>query len=158
MQHYSLIDSQRPLISTGAMKNRLPERLREIVQGQEARGGSQIELARKCGLSAARFNNYVQGTRTPDLDTLMRMAKALGSTPSHLLGFNEAGGQNIANVLIPLLELAGMDQALAEAISDTALEALKALAASPDEGDAPARSRMAAQLAWQLRGGPKPLQ
>lgn len=158
MQPNLLIDDPRRVILLGRMKNRLAERLRAIVLKNDAQGVNQAELARKCGLTPARFNNYVTDTRKPDLDTLMRMAKALETTPDYLLGFSESASHDVANVLIPLLELAGMESTRAEAVAETAQEALRALAASQDDGDAAARSRMAAQLAWQLRGGPKPLQ
>ena len=134
------------------MQNRVGERLEARIAALEI---SQAEAARRCGLSPARFNNYVKSTRTPDIDTLMSMAKAMETTTDYLLGFSSAEPPDVAAVLLRLLELAGMERAKAEAIAETAQEALKVLSALPDEGDAETRSRIAAQAAWQLTAGPK---
>jgi transcriptional regulator with XRE-family HTH domain len=48
---------------------------------------SNSEAARRAGLSERRYAHYVGGTREPDLATLVRIAEALGTTPSMLLGF-----------------------------------------------------------------------
>lgn len=137
------------------MRNRLGERVKALVS---ERGISQAEAARQCGLSPARFNNYVTGLRTPDPDTLIQIARGLGVTTDYLLGFNAAEPPNVSAVVLRLLELEGFDAGRAEAIAETVQEALKVLTAFPDEGDAATRSRLAAQAAWQLHGGSKPTQ
>jgi transcriptional regulator with XRE-family HTH domain len=48
---------------------------------------SNSEAARRIGLSERRYAHYVSGKREPDLATLMRIAEALETTPSALLGF-----------------------------------------------------------------------
>jgi transcriptional regulator with XRE-family HTH domain len=154
MQPLSLIDNQRGGRLVDAMKNRVGEQLRAIIA---ERGITQTEAARICGLSTPRFNNYLTGYRTPDLDTAIRMAGCLGVTTDYLLGVS-SGLPDIAQIVRRLLELEGMDAVRADVVADTAQEALRLLLALPDEGDAETRSRIAAQAAWQLRGGPKPLQ
>jgi transcriptional regulator with XRE-family HTH domain len=157
MQPLSLIDTRPSVRLLGAMKNRVGERLRAVLADLEAQGVNQAEVARKCGLSPSRLNNYLAGTRTPDLDTLMRIAGKLGVTTDYLLGVSSEM-PDIGQVVLRLLELEGLDEARAALIADTVQEALGLLLALPDEGDARTRSRIAAQAAWQLRGGPKPLQ
>jgi transcriptional regulator with XRE-family HTH domain len=154
MQAHSFIDAERYVGFPVPVKNRVSQQLQAILRDRDI---SQTDAAGLCDLSVARFHNYLAGTRTPDLNTLMRMAKALGTTTDYLLGFS-LEAPDLSGVLSRLLELEGMDSVRAEAIAETAQEALRALATSPDDGDVRTRSRMAAQLAWQLRGGPKPLQ
>ena len=154
MQAPSFIDGLPFVRFSGAVKNRLPQRLQTIL---EQKGLKQTEAAELCGMSVARFHNYVTGYRTPDLDTVMRIAKALGVTTDHLLGFS-ADAPDVGEVVQRLLELAGLETARAAVVAETSQEALKLLLALPVEGDARTRSRIAAQAAWQLRGGPKPLQ
>jgi transcriptional regulator with XRE-family HTH domain len=154
MQALSFIDGTRPVVFSRLMKNRVPQQLQAIL-GQ--RDLSQTDAAALCGMSVARFHNYVTGYRTPDLDTVMRMANALGVTTDYLLGFS-LELPDMAGIVRRLLELEGMDPVRAEAVAETSQEALQLLLALPDEGDAQTRSRIAAQAAWQLRGGPKPLQ
>ncbi len=142
------------MLFTGAVKNRVGQQLQAILA---ERGLSQTDAATLCGMSVARFHNYVAGYRTPDLDTLMRVASKLGVSTDYLLGFNSEP-PDIGEVVRRLLELEGMDSARAQVVADTSQEALQLLLALPAEGDAQTRSRIAAQAAWQLRGGPKPLQ
>jgi transcriptional regulator with XRE-family HTH domain len=154
MQALSFIDATQRVSFAGPMKNRVSQQLQAVLRERDL---SQTDAASLCDMSVARFHNYLAGTRTPDLNTLMRMARALGTTTDYLLGFS-LEAPDLAGVISRLLELEGMDSVRAEAIAETAQEALRALATSPDDGDVRTRPRMAAQLAWQLRGGPKPLQ
>lgn len=154
MQALSFIDVTRRVGFSGAVKNRVDLQLQAILRQRDL---SQTDAAELCGMSVARFHNYYTGYRKPDLDTAMRMAKALKVTTDYLLGFN-LDLPDMAGIVRRLLELEGMDSVRAEAVGETAQEALRLLLALPDEGDAQTRSRIAAQAAWQLRGGPKPLQ
>ena len=131
------------------------ERLAERI---EALGWSQAEAARRCGMSSQRFGNYYQGTRMPDVETLMRVARVLHTSTDWLLGLNAAEPPDVSGVISRLLELEGMPPAKIAAISETVQEALRVLSSLPDEGDALTRSRIAAQAAWQLSGGSKPSQ
>ncbi|MFG1424389.1 helix-turn-helix domain-containing protein [Roseixanthobacter liquoris] len=49
-------------------------------------GISNAEAARRAGLNERRYAHYISGAREPDLATLVRIAKALGTTPDALLG------------------------------------------------------------------------
>lgn len=49
------------------------------------KGMTQAELADKAGLSRASVNNLLKHGRKPRLDTLGKIAKALGVKPSELL-------------------------------------------------------------------------
>jgi transcriptional regulator with XRE-family HTH domain len=47
---------------------------------------SDAEVAGRAGLTERRYGNYVAGIREPDLATLVNIARALSTTPNHLLG------------------------------------------------------------------------
>lgn len=49
-------------------------------------GLSQAEVARRTGLSAERYGQYVRGLREPDFDTLLTICGALQTSPDQLLG------------------------------------------------------------------------
>jgi len=49
-------------------------------------GISNAEAARLSGLEERRYAHYVSDRREPDLATLVKIADALGTTPSLLLG------------------------------------------------------------------------
>jgi len=51
---------------------------------------SDAEVARRAGLTERRYGNYVAGIREPDLATLITIARALATTPNHLLGIEGA--------------------------------------------------------------------
>lgn len=61
---------------------RLRERARQL-------GVSNAEAARRCGLDERRYGHYVSGRTEPDLATVVRIARTLGTTPDWLLGFSE---------------------------------------------------------------------
>jgi transcriptional regulator with XRE-family HTH domain len=154
MQALSFIDTLQGVGFFGSVKNRVGDQLQAILKQRDL---SQTDAADLCGMSVARFHNYYTGYRRPDVDTVMRMAKALGVTTDYLLGFSFEV-PDIAEVVRRLLELEGTEPTRAEVVAETAQEALGLLLALPDEGDARIRARIAAQAAWQQRGGPKPLQ
>lgn len=154
MQAHSFIDATQRVVFSGGVKNQVAKRLQAILDERDL---SQTDAAKLCGMSVARFHNYFTDYRTPDLDTLMRMAKGLGVTTDYLLGFSFEV-PDVAEVVHRLLELEGMDAVRADVVAEASQEALRLLLALPDEGDARIRARIAAQAAWQQRGGPKPLQ
>ena len=68
----------------------LAQRLRERAQQL---GISNAEAARRCGLDERRYGHYASDRREPDLTTLVKMARSLGTTPNWLLGVApEEGG------------------------------------------------------------------
>lgn len=54
-------------------------------------GQKHAEIARRLGLHERRFAHYISGSREPDLTTLVKIAKALGTTPNQLLGLYDEG-------------------------------------------------------------------
>jgi transcriptional regulator with XRE-family HTH domain len=66
----------------------LPKKLRERA---EQLGISNAEAARRIGLDERRYAHYTSGRREPDLATLLRIAKALGTHPNALLGLDPVG-------------------------------------------------------------------
>jgi transcriptional regulator with XRE-family HTH domain len=63
---------------------RLKERAQQL-------GISDREAARQCGLEERRYAHYAGGRREPDLETFVRIAKGLGTTPHWLLGLDVEG-------------------------------------------------------------------
>ena len=63
---------------------RLKERARQL-------GISDREAARQCGLEERRYAHYAGNRREPDLETLLRIASGLGTTPNWLLGLDGEG-------------------------------------------------------------------
>ena len=58
--------------------------LRQLIEDAEI---SQKQLACEIKMSPSTLANYVQGTRYPDFDTLMSIAKYFNVTTDYLLGF-----------------------------------------------------------------------
>ena len=50
-------------------------------------GLSHAAIARRVGISERRYAHYVTGRNEPDLATLVRIARALQTSPNELLGF-----------------------------------------------------------------------
>ena len=69
----------------------------------ETLGLSNAEAARKLGLSERRYSHYVTGAREPDLATVVRISKVLGTTPNELLGFGEGVRASKKSALIERL-------------------------------------------------------
>src|SRR5262249_44815219 len=59
---------------------RLRRRAREL-------GLSDSEVARRLGLQQSRYAHYVLDTREPDMSTLLRICRLLGTSPNALLGY-----------------------------------------------------------------------
>lgn len=132
----------------------LSDRLRKRI---DEMGITQKHAAKLAGISQQRMGNYVQGTRTPDIITLAKIASGLGVSTDWLLGLNLVGPLNdISPVLHRLLELDGMDSERAKVLSEVAQEAVKLLATLGDEGSYPAKAHLAAQAIWNSRPSAKP--
>ena len=56
-----------------------------------ALGLNDSEVARRAGLSQARYHNYVAEVTEPDLATLVRICRTLGITPNVALGYDGPG-------------------------------------------------------------------
>jgi len=123
-------------------------------------GTTQKEVARATGFSTARLGNYVSlsdaHNRTPDVQSLARLAKALRTSTDWLLGLNDTAPIDAAAVMQRLLELDGMASAKAAVIAQASARAIELLAALPGDGDAATRAHLAAQAAWTMRSQPTP--
>ena len=64
--------------------NRLKERAAQL-------GISDRQAARLCSLDERRYAHYAGGRREPDLETLVMIARSLGTTPNWLLGVDADG-------------------------------------------------------------------
>ena len=51
-------------------------------------GLSDSEVARRVGLSQARYHNYVADVTEPDLATFVRICRTLGVSPNEALGYD----------------------------------------------------------------------
>lgn len=58
-----------------------------------ARGMTQGQLADQCGINDATISAYVNGSMTPGIDKVWRIAEALGVTPNELCGWSELTGE-----------------------------------------------------------------
>ena len=56
-----------------------------IREARQRRKLSQTELARRVGLHRVSLANIERGTRTPSLETLFKLARALKVAPARLL-------------------------------------------------------------------------
>ena len=66
------------------------ETLRQLIEEADI---SQKDLAHEINMSPSTLANYVQGSRSPDYDTLMEIARHFNVTTDYLLGF-ELGNIN----------------------------------------------------------------
>lgn len=53
---------------------------------REAKGLTQAELGRQCGLTDAAICYYERGTRKPGIKALLALARAFGCTVEELVG------------------------------------------------------------------------
>jgi transcriptional regulator with XRE-family HTH domain len=79
-------------------------------------GLSHAAIARRIGMSERRYAHYVTGRNEPDLATLVRIAKALQTSPNDLLGFAAETKRSKRSLLRDRLNAA------AEAMDDRELE------------------------------------
>lgn len=149
----SLIEKNSPFSISQRMEilsERLKMRIEEI-------GVTQIRAAQLAGISPQRMGNYVQGTRSPDILTLSKIAHGLGVSADWLLGLTDNGAINdISPVVRRLLELDGMSPERAIVLSEVAQEAVKLLSTLSDDAPHPAKAHMAAQAVWNSRPQAKP--
>lgn len=57
----------------------------------EELGLKDAEVARRAGISARRYSNYVNEKRQPDYDTLLEICRTLKITPNQVLGLDGRG-------------------------------------------------------------------
>jgi transcriptional regulator with XRE-family HTH domain len=73
----------------------LGSKIREL---RKEKGMKQSELAEKAGLSRVSVGNYERNERIPDAEILSRLATALDSTPSELMGWSKSRSLEIENL------------------------------------------------------------
>lgn len=70
----------------------------KIKELRKEKGMKQSELAEKAGISRVAVGNYERNDRLPDAEILSRLAIALDSTPSELMGWNKSRSLEIENL------------------------------------------------------------
>lgn len=60
---------------------------RRLCAYREKKGLTQAELARRCDLTASWVSHFERGSRSPNIQNLVRLADALDLTVGELLGF-----------------------------------------------------------------------
>lgn len=140
----------------GDLAKTVSERIRARM---EERSVKPADLARSVGYTPQRLNNYIheKTPRLPDVESLVKIAQALKTTPDALLDLNEVTPQDVNHLVeavppavLRLLELEGLALERAEAIAHVVQKVLLVLAAFPSDGFDPNQSRQVAQTAWQL--------
>jgi len=113
-----------------AWPGRLKGRAREL-------GIPDAEVARRVGLAANRYSNYVNGIREPDLRMFARICRALATTPDAVLGFGRSVTEDspherlVARGTGALSALRGRNLALAVHV----LESIGSFGATPIDTD-----------------------
>lgn len=75
------------------MEERLHHRLKKKMK---EKGVSQRQLALTCSITEASMSKYLSGARTPHIEVIGRLAKALDTTSDYLLGIDENNGHYAA--------------------------------------------------------------
>ena len=101
----------------------LGERLKNRIR---ALGLTEAEVARRAGLSEARFAHYTRDRREPDYGTLVRICRLLATTPDVLLDFEASSGDDEAASLRDRLQAIAMT--MDEPVLRTAVEVVTVLA------------------------------
>jgi transcriptional regulator with XRE-family HTH domain len=91
-------------------------------------GISNAEAARRSGLSERRYAHYVSGLREPDLSTLVRIARSLGTTPDSLLGVSDEPVLDAQQAMVDRIRTAA--GTLPEDVLDSIAIQIEALAAA----------------------------
>lgn len=92
---------------------------KKLKERAEQLGISNAEAARRADLDERRYAHYASGRREPDLATLVRIAKALGTHPNALLGLDDEGkSETRKSALLGRLVAAG------ESLSEAELRSL----------------------------------
>lgn len=75
------------------MEEKLHHRLKKKMK---EKGLSQRQLALMCSLTEASVSKYLSGVRTPHIEVIGKLAKALDTTSDYLLGIDENNGHYAA--------------------------------------------------------------
>ena len=106
-------------------------------------GLTDSEVARRTGLTQRRYSNYVNETVEPDLGTLVRIVRALGTTADQALGLAAPVVGEMETVRARIVVAAGLLDGpalrMAAAMMDAAVQAT--VTTAPPLTSAPKRSR-----------------
>lgn len=99
----------------------------QLKQRAKELGISQTEAAQRSGLSEGRYAHYANGRREPDLSTLVRISKALQTTPNALLGVSGKKKEGSGRALLQDRLISAAD-ALRDSDLELAIVQIEALA------------------------------
>ncbi len=85
---------------------------RRIKEARQARGLSQEALSEKVGMSSKYLSSVERGKENPTLDTLIKLANALGVEPSELFSYQHERSPKELKQLISRLMNEGHDEKL----------------------------------------------
>lgn len=74
----------------------------------EEKNMSQKELARLAGITEASMSKYISGTRTPRIDVIANISRALGVTADDLIG-NTIESSNLGLAQLKVVLARGME-------------------------------------------------
>ena len=83
------------------MEEKLHHRVKALMKEQRM---TQRELARRSGLTEASVCKYLSGSRTPQAEAVVLLAKALGTTSDYLLGIKRDEGSIYRDLEKQILE------------------------------------------------------
>ena len=83
------------------MEKKLHHRVKALMKEQRM---TQRELARRSGLTEASVCKYLSGSRTPQAEAVVLLAKALGTTSDYLLGIKRDEGSIYRDLEKQILE------------------------------------------------------
>ena len=67
---------------------------RQIINRLKALKWTQAELSKKSGIKAQNINKYVKGERSPNGESIVALAQALGVTSDYLLGLSSTAEES----------------------------------------------------------------
>jgi len=70
---------------------------KRINELQEERGKSQHMTAKKIGITQAAYSNFLKGKRSPNADSLVKLAKYFKVSTDYLLGVTDTNGRSADN-------------------------------------------------------------
>jgi transcriptional regulator with XRE-family HTH domain len=133
-------------------KSIFPEELgQQLGRLRHRRGLSQAELAHLCELKRQQIQYFETGSRTPSLDQLLRIARALDTSVQWFLSGSNRPGSTVQNIAIELRSLGLIDLWVKAAEVPGAFrraEEVIALAIAGDEPEARIVEGIPALLAW----------
>lgn len=82
----------------------------KLKERADALGITNVEAARRCDLDRRRYGHYVTGRSRPNYETLLKICKALGTSPNLLLDFRDGNQPEEIDQLISVALNLSSDQ------------------------------------------------